>query len=89
MTTNVDDTADPDAPEFWSIKPDRMTKLKWQQAMDDCLIDFDKEPDQVEFSIELVKECIRFLKKYDIRQNGLNKDDSTPTPIQLISNSTS
>jgi len=43
--------------------------------MDDYLVAFDKEPEQVEFSIEVVKECIRFLKKHDIRGKGFNKDD--------------
>ena len=43
--------------------------------MDYYLIAFGNDPNQVEFSIELVKECIRFLKKHDIRWRGFKKDD--------------
>ena len=75
MPTNVDDTQIEDAPEFWTVKPDRMTKLKWQQAMDDYLVAFDKEPEQVEFSIDVVKDCLRFLKKHDGRWKGFSAQD--------------
>ena len=75
MQTNVDDTADPEAPEFWSQRLDKIMKRKWKQAIDDYLIAYDKEPEQVEFNIGLVKECLRFLKKHDSRWKGFNKDD--------------
>ena len=50
------ETADPEAPEFWTTRPDKLTKIKWQSIVDDWMVAFDKEPEEVEFSIDLVKD---------------------------------
>ena len=39
------ETADPDAPEFWNIRSDKFTKGKWQNIVDDYMVAFDKEPE--------------------------------------------
>ena len=75
MPMDPNETADPDAPDLWTVKPDRLTKYKWQLIMDDYLVAFDKEPEQVEFSVDLVKECLRFLKKHDERWKGTKLEE--------------
>ena len=46
---------DPNAPDWWSKKPDMETKLAWQEAVPDFLIAMDEEPENLLFGIDLVK----------------------------------
>ena len=39
------------------------------------MVAFDKEPEEVEFNADLVKDCLRFLKKYDVRWTGFKKEE--------------
>ena len=68
------ETADPEAPAFWTVKPDKVTKVLWQNIVDDYLIAQDKEPEDVEFNVVFVKDCLRFLKKYDERWRGIQRE---------------
>ena len=40
-----EDSQDQDVPHFWTVKPDRATKVRWQEAVVDYLICFDMEPE--------------------------------------------
>ena len=66
---------DPNAPAFWTEKPDRVTRIKWQEAIVDYLTAHRKEQEQVEFGIDLVKDCLPYLKTHDDRWRGIQKDE--------------
>ena len=55
MSNEGDDIPDPNAPAFWTLKPDRVTKIQWQEAVSDYLTGYDKEPEELKHSVELVK----------------------------------
>ena len=73
--TSSDNEADPNVPAFWTDRPDKVTKVKWQEALSDYLISNALGPDMVEFSIELVKECLPFAANHDQRWKDMNPSE--------------
>ena len=69
----TDDKLDPDAPDWWTARPDENTKNRWKMAVDDYLIAEDAEPEDVEHDMDMAKDCIKWAKKYDSRWKGFNK----------------
>ena len=75
MSESTDSEADLNVPSFWTIRPDKVTKIKWQEAISDYLIANALGPDEVEFSIELVKDCLQYAETHDQRWSGMKPGD--------------
>ena len=54
-------------PDWWDEAPDKDTRLRWQQAVEDYVVFHDADVDHLHFSVDLVKKIIPHVAVRDDR----------------------